>query len=430
MQNNIKYIVSFFLLLSSIVSFAQHTSTIGPGWAGTSINTVVFRKNSIVSHKDIQYVAYYDSSSHVVLAKRKLGTDKWNIKQTNYTGNIKDAHNSISIITDGAGFLHMSWDHHGNKLRYCKSLQPGSLEMSEELSMTGINESRVSYPEFYKLSNGDLIFLYRDGASGRGNLVVNHYILKEKKWEQVQTNLIDGEGQRNAYWQACTDGKGGFHISWVWRESPDVASNHDVCYARSDDGGKTWKRSDGQLYNLPINASNGDNIIRIPQNSELINQTSMCTDAKSNPYIATYWRPAGTAVPQYHIIYMTGGKWTSQQVSSRTTAFSLSGAGTKKISIARPQVLVNGNRVYYIIRDEERGRKVSLYINDDILKNKKWKVKDLNNESVGQWEPSYDTELWKAKKQLHLFVQYTAQGDGEKVENMSAQPVKILEWKP
>ncbi|MDP4261257.1 MAG: BNR repeat-containing protein [Bacteroidota bacterium] len=431
MQPLIKYYsYCFLLLLFPGEAWSQHVSVIGKGWAGTSINTVVFRKNSVVSYKDLQYAAYYDSSGHVVLAKRKIGTDKWEIKQTDYTGNVKDAHNCISIIVDGSGYLHIAWDHHGNKLRYCQSLQPGSLQLSNELSMTGIHESKVTYPEFYKLSNGDLIFLYRDGASGNGNLVMNHYFLSTKKWEQVQTNLIDGEGKRNAYWQACTDGKGSFHISWVWRESSDVATNHDVCYARSDDGGKTWKRSDGSLYSLPINAANAEYIMHIPQNSELINQTSMCTDAVGDPYIATYWKPAGTTIPQYQLIYWDGKKWSSQQVSAREKAFSLSGAGTKKIPIARPQVLVNGRKVYYLFRDEERNNKVSVFMNDDILQSKVWKVKDLTNENEGQWEPSYDTELWKSKKLLHVFLQRTAQGDGERIEAITAQPVKIVEWKP
>ena len=76
-------------------------------------------------------------------------------------------------------------------------------------------EAHVTYPEFYKMSNGDLLFLYRDGSSGHGNLVINRYDIHLQKWQQVQSNLIDGEGQWNAYWQACVATRGVFHISWV-----------------------------------------------------------------------------------------------------------------------------------------------------------------------------------------------------------------------
>ena len=188
-------------------------------------------------------------------------------------------------------------------------------------------------------------------------------------------------------------------------------------------------RSDRKIYVLPINASNAEYIHKIPQASELINATSMTADDKGLPYIATYWRPAGTRVPQYHLVYFDGKKWNTRQVSGRTTPFSLSGGGTKKIPISRPQVVVKGKQVFVLFRDIERENKLSLFACDDLLKNN-WHTIDLTDTSIGQSEPSYDTELWRVNKQLHLFVQHTGQGDGEKVENMKAQMVSILEWNP
>ncbi|MGO8055575.1 BNR-4 repeat-containing protein, partial [Rhizobium leguminosarum] len=61
---------------------------------------------------------------------------------------------------------------------------------------------------------------------------------------------------------------------------------HDICYARSKDGGKTWEKSSGEKYQSPITAANAEYALRIPQKSELINQTSMFADAQGNPYIA------------------------------------------------------------------------------------------------------------------------------------------------
>ena len=58
--------------------------------------------------------------------------------------------------------------------------------------------------------------------------------------------LLDGQGQRNAYWQVAIDPQGSVHLSWVWRETPDVATNHDLGYAKSTDGGLTWQTSTGE----------------------------------------------------------------------------------------------------------------------------------------------------------------------------------------
>jgi len=402
------------------------------GWASNSVNTVVFRKNSLVSYKDTQFISFYDKEAYVVLGKRKQGSKKWILKRTAYKGNTADAHNSISMMVDGDGYLHLAWDHHNNPLSYCKSVRPGSLEMTEKMSMTGKTERTVSYPEFYRLPDGNLLFLYRDGGSGRGNLVINKYNKATKQWTQLHSNLIDGEGKRNAYWQVCTDNKGTIHISWVWRESPDVASNHDICYARSKDGGKTWEKSNGEKYQLPITAANAEYALRIPQKSELINQTSMFADAQGNPYIANYWCDEGSTVPQYHLVYLLNKQWQVQNLGFRKTPFSLSGQGTKRIPISRPQIVVGNSgkkiSVAMLFRDLERDNKVSLAVSKNIL-DKKWELYDLTTNSVGSWEPSYDTELWIQHRRLNIFVQHTEQADGEGKSNFPAQMVKVLEWK-
>jgi hypothetical protein len=414
-------------------NIAAKSVDVDSGWANNSVNTVIFRKNSLVTFKGTQYIAFYNNEKFVVLGKRKTGTSQWLLKTTAYKGNAADAHNTISIMVDGAGYLHISWDHHGNSLNYCKSKSAGSLELTDKLSMTGSNEQKVTYPEFHKLANGNLLFLYRDGQSGKGNLVLNSYDIKTKQWTQLHTNLIDGEGQRNAYWQACTDAKGTIHLSWVWRESPDVASNHDMCYAKSADGGKTWSTSVGKKYTLPITATTAEYACTIPQKSELINQTSMYADASGNPYITTYWREQGDSVPQYHLICKKGSEWKTQNLGFRTTAFSLSGAGTKRIPISRPQIIAWGPgkslSVAIIFRDAERDNKVSVAACSVIATNK-WRIIDLSEDPVGSWEPTYDTELWKEKGILNLFVQKTEQVDGEGKADIPPQMIKVLEWDP
>lgn len=406
---------------------------IAKGWARNQINAVIFRRNSVTTLVDNQYVAFYDSDARVVLAKRKLTSGTWKIYRTQYSGDTQDAHKSISIAVDGDGFLHMAWNQHATPLQYCRSTRPGTLELSREMPMLGDKEERVTYPEFYNLPDGNVLFLYRDGASGSGNLMLNRYDVKTKKWARLQDGLISGEGERNAYWQMAIDVKGVIHLSWVWRETPDVATNHDVCYAKSTDGGKTWATSSGEKYQLPITAKSAEYVIRIPAGSELINQTSMCADSDGRPYIATYWRPQGTQVPQYHIIYHDGTQWKTSQITHRTTPFSLGGRGTRRIPISRPQIVANStgskSEVVMIFRDSERGDRISVAVCADLQRGA-WAISDLTEESVGMWEPTYDPVVWNKKKELHLFVQAVGQGEEEGTENIPAQMVSILEWRP
>jgi len=417
-----------YVIIQPIAVQAQ-LSCVGTGWAGNSINAVIFRKNSVVIANGIQYTAWYDSSGTVLLAKRPFDSENWESIRTPLKGNIFDAHCSISIMIDGEGYLHIVWNQHDNSLHYCRSLSPDSLIFSNEIPMTGMQENSVSYPEFYKLPGGDLIFMYRDGSSGNGSLILNRYYVSARQWQRIQTNLIDGEDERNAYWQACVDNEGTIHLSWVWRETWDVSTNHDLCYAKSADGGNTWQKSNGDSYSLPITAATAEIIYNIPQKSELINQTSMTVDSRERPYIAGYWRLNNSEIPQYRLVFQRNSKWRMVQISQKRIPFSLSGGGTKNIPVSRPQVLVTGKnnslKVLILFRDEELGNRVSCFINSNNALTS-WEAIHLTDFSVGNWEPTYDTESWMNDRELYLFIQHVAQGDAEKTVDLPSQPVYIL----
>jgi hypothetical protein len=231
----------------------------------------------------------------------------------------------------------------------------------------------------------------------------------------------------------CIDLEGTIHLSWVWRETGDVATNHDMAYAKSEDEGKTWLKSNGEKYQLPITARTAEYAARIPQSSELINTTAISADAQGRPYIATYWRTGDSKVPQYRLIFHDGSTWKTSQISDRKTPFSLSGGGTRRIPISRPRIIIDSSgdtdKAYMLFRDSERSNRVSAAICDDLSK-PQWRFLDLTDFSVGMWEPSYDTELWKISKILHIYLQKVGQGDGETLEKIPPTMISILEWKP
>lgn len=404
---------------------------IGDGWSKNSVNAAIFRKNSMVSTANYQFAAYYNSNAHVVIARRKNNSSDWEIKETKLKGNIRDAHNVICIMTDGEGYLHIAYDHHNNPLHYAVSTTPEGLTF-QEAKMIGENEGRVTYPEFYQFSNGDLLFAYRDGGSGNGNLVLNKYDLKEETWHRVQSNLIDGEGQRNAYWQLYLAENNHIYLSWVWRENPNVASNHDMCFAYSADGGKTWLRSDETAYELPINIKNAEVVYPIPQNSNLINQTAMTADEDGNAYIATYFKEHPDSCTQFFIIYQHNDEWNITQTTNRTLDFQLGGVGSRSIPISRPQLIAgnvqNEKTLCLIYRDEELNNNIAFaYWQPNKMKH--WKQKIVSPYPVDRYEPSYDSEKWKREKQLDLYFQRVGQGQGEGLSETNDQTVGVLEIK-
>jgi hypothetical protein len=71
-----------------------------------------------------------------------LGSSQWEIRPTEYRGDVTDAHKSISIAIDGEGFIHMVWNQHDSPLFYRRGIAPGSLEFAREFPMRGDKEAK------------------------------------------------------------------------------------------------------------------------------------------------------------------------------------------------------------------------------------------------------------------------------------------------
>lgn len=405
-------------------------------WAGSSVNMLANQSNTLITDGATQYAAFYSADHHLMLARRPLGTDTWTVQKTPYTGNVTDAHNTVAIAVDGEGYLHVAWDHHAQPLNYVRSVAPGSLELGPKQPMTGTLERSVTYPLFYRQPDGGLLFLYRDGRSGQGNVVLKHYDLKQHAWEPVQENLIDGEGARSAYLAATIDPAGTLHLAWNWRESADVATNHDLCYAQSADGGVTWTTSTGTPLTLPLTAATAEYALRIPQNSRMMNPPGLATDAAGHPCITTYWAPAGSDIPQFHLVRHDGHAWSVTQITSRTAPFELRGTATKRPPISRGAILTResaaGRQEFYLIyRDDERGGKITAVSCAD-LAHPAWRVRELYPDSVGAWEPSVDPVQWSQHGRIDLLVQRVEQLDGNdrQAAAVAPTPVSLLSWTP
>lgn len=406
-------------------------------FAGSSVNVVAGLQNTLFTHGGTQYAAFYAGDGTLVLARRALPAGDWSTTRTRLRANVNDAHRTAAIAIDAEGFLHVAWDHHNNPLNYARSVRPGSLELGPPGTMTGRNEHRVSYPQFLRLPDGDLLFFHRDGGSGRGNLVLSRYTTATRTWSQVHASLIDGEARRSAYPAMTVDARGGLHLAWTWRDTPDVATNHDLCYARSADGGITWTTSSGAPLRVPFTAANAEYALQIPTGRSLMNPPSLATDATGRPLIVNYWHPENSDIPQYHLVRHDGAAWRVTQVTRRTTPFQLAGGGTKRPPLSRSvvlPVLVPPARqaLHVVYRDDDRGgRIVAASCHDLDAPKANWTFRELTGESVGAWEPSLDP-IQAAAGRLHMLVQRVEQRDGNDREAapVPPTPISVLAWDP
>lgn len=403
------------------------------GYNGTnSINSVAISRNNLVTIGDYQYIAYYDSNS-VRLGRRSLASNTWSVFDTGYTPYaITDDHDNIAIAIDGNGYMHMSWGMHNNSMNYVVSNNP----VTSVTNWNGANvpftrptfwnqtagntHSSVTYPEFYRIpGSNDLLFLYRQGGSGNGNQYLVRYNAASKTWSK--NLIIQGTSDSiNAYLNNLVyDSTGKLLMTWTFRDTPAFQSNENIMYAESLDNGQTWRSQTATPYSLPITRSQAQVVSVIPENSTLINQTTMTVDKFDRPLVATWYAPAaaqGNNTRQYMLEWFDGVAWQSSQVTNRPTE-SLQTDSTVR-ELARPIVLVDDdNRVLMVLRYKEIGNSVVVAVSDDRVN---WETLTLSTENMGVWEPTYDSELWKRENKLHLFYQ--------RLGTSGSNTVSVLQW--
>lgn len=392
---------------------AYDVDKLSAGFADNSVNSAAFRSEGLTTYVDAngeltRYASYYDAAGRIVVAKQYRG--KWTYAFAPVMGDTQDAHNVVSIAVDGDGYLHLAVAHHAASLEYAVATTPGSIYLTAS-RIPAISPVHATYPQFLNIPGGDLFFLYREGYSGDGNVVLCKYHTAQKAWEEVNANLISGQGDRNAYWQAAVDDGGRLHLSWCWREDSSIVTNHDICYAVSTDAtGRTFTTSGGAVYRGSITAANAEVAVHIPQGSMLMNQTSMAVDAAGVPYIATYWRSGD--VVQYYLVRRANGAWQTVDTGIRKSSFGYSAVkgGTQLMPCARPKLLVRGSGdatdLRLVIRDDERlgfASVARLGVSGGTVRCKS--IKDLTDTSLGSWEPVCDLALWKEKGLVSILGQ-------------------------
>ena len=404
---------------------------IAPGWAATRVNVSIYRHHSIFTHNRRQFLSFYDPEGYALIAYRDLPSEDWTIHRTDWKGNVRDAHNMISMAVSRDGILHVTYDHHTSSLRYRRSDKPlDPTTFGPIIPMTGQREKQVTYPQFVNLSDGELLFIFRDGVSGNGDLCINRYDARKKAWQVLQHPLIAGTGKCNAYsCRPATGTDGSLHLAWCWRRSGNAETNSRICYARSLDGGRKWTDSRGKPYELPITPQTAEVIDPVGENNNLSNQDSSEVDSQNRMHVV-YRKNDTSGVPQYFHQWWDGKEWRRTQISRYKKAFTVKGPGTKAIPMSRPNILFDTNdRICVLYRDIRLGSRPMMAV-ADAPNYDKWSNVTLADVDLMLWEPTYDLGRWRKERVLDLLMQPTNQGNHEGVTDTGPQMVSVLEYRP
>ncbi|MCF6332384.1 MAG: BNR repeat-containing protein [Draconibacterium sp.] len=313
----------------------EQTIKIDSVWAGQPVGFC------LLTHGTRQYIAYYNANRNMVVGQRNLDEENFQLyvlppttrKEAGGTSTVLgwDSHNSVTIGIDKEGFIHLSGNMHVHPITYFKSTMPNNISTLEQIfEMVGAEEKRCTYPHFMVTKEGELLFHYRDGGSGNGNEIYNIYSCGTKTWSRMlDVPLTDGQGLMNAYQSQPTVLEDGwYHVYWVWRDTPDCSTNHDLSYMKSPDL-KNWFNAFGRPVELPATIEDTSIIVDpIPVKGGIINLAAkLCLDKNNKPVFA-YHKYDSVGNLQFYIAKTVDGKWVSKQITDWDYRWEFSGNGS------------------------------------------------------------------------------------------------------
>ena len=322
-------------------------------WAGQPVGFC------LLTHENRQYIAYYNAERSMVVGQRNLDEEEFSLhvmprtsrKTSGGTSTVLgwDSHNSVTLGIDKEGFIHLSGNMHVHPITYFKSTRADDIStLVQEMTLVGPNEKRCTYPHFMTTKEGELVFHYRDGGSGNGNEIYNIYSCETKKWSRLlDTPLTDGQGLMNAYQtQPTVMADGWYHVYWVWRDTPDCSTNHDLSYMKSPDL-KNWYNAWGEPLDLPATLDKKLVIVDpIPVKGGIINLAAkLCLDENNKPIFA-YHKYDSEGNLQFYTAQLKGKKWVSKQITDWDYRWEFSGNGSINSEVRLKEFLKRDDGYY------------------------------------------------------------------------------------
>ena len=394
---------------------------------GYTPNSVSCQGSAMGTHRGWQYVTWWDGARRLCVARRKLPHAAWEtIRFEDYRHRATDTHNTAELgICAKDGTIHLAFDHHCHPLHYRVSAKGAATSPAEvkwtaglfgsvtsRLNKDGKRLGSVTYPKFRMTPAGNLLLLWRTGSSGNGDWLLAEYDGASGRWTVFGVVLsrhgsYRGSGARCAYPNGLDfDANGRLHMSWCWRETGNPRTNHDVCYAYSDDGGRTWfdstGRRAGKAGTKPIRVDTpGIAVWKVDPGNGLINSCGQAIDGKGRMHIVVRQGMSGFENPRLrkktrnHLCYVhywrdLSGTWHQAPIDPNTAMG------------ARPEIRSERNDTLYLVSDP-----VHVAAAAAASGWKDWRVV-YTHPTAFLGEPVIDYSRWKKEQILSVFGQTKA----------------------
>jgi hypothetical protein len=375
-------------------------------------NSLPFTQDPLVTDGSRQYAVWISGPRRVpLLAWRDLPDGPWAepldlsaVPGSPFAAETKlDPHHSYALGVDARGSVHVAGNNHNEALRYARSA-PGDPTRWQAGEMIGSDEERVTYPAFVGLPDGTLLFFYRDGRAGHGDVYLNRLPAGSERWQRVGM-LVAGRGSGESPYlnHVAVSRDGAIHLSGCFRGKGGAAANRDVWHAAGDDGGATWRSAAGEALELPLTHETAPIVVPTPPHgSGLVNQMGMDVDTDGRPHVS-YFHYDEAGATQVALASWDGARWHSRDLA-RLTHRMETDTPIVDASVARPQIActADGNvwAVFRAMHDGHGGWLSCIRCTPGLPLHEL----PLYEGDLGTWEPTLDSRALRERDELHLLL--------------------------
>lgn len=413
------------LIEKSTVEEKALTFATGPATRfSNTVNGRAHQQTPLTTYRGYQYVTYFDAERRVCIGRRRLPDGSWEtISFKDHTFESNDSHNTTVLgVCDKDGTIHLAFDHHATRLNYRVSKlgaahHPESVnwnaDLFSEVTHTLGNvlpDKQVTYPRFFSTPDGNLMLYYRGLTSGNGDGMLEEYDGHKHDWTPGLGKFIardigrytsNGETSlyRCPYMNSLSYAGSRLHASWVWRdrfEKTNPRNQHDLCYAYSDDRGRTWLNSAGVVIGRTGKEfihldSPGLVVAPIPSRSGLANQNTHYAYADGSIHIVLRHRVKDIWRSNYQHYWRTSkGEWNHEELP---------------FTGDRPKLIGAPDGSLVLVYTDEEQLFIARGQTNSSLKRWKWTDVTLPGRHSISGEALLDLKRWEQEKILSIYSQ-------------------------
>lgn len=346
---------------------------------------------------DQQWVGFFDKDRRMTIAQRTLPDGSWHYRVLDEI-NPWDSHNSITMIRDNSGILYVSGNMHASPLVFFQTDETGDIStLTRVENLVGTDEEHVTYPRFIRLKDGRILYHYRTGGSGDGKEIFD-VLRSDGNWERfLDTPLFDGHNQMSAYISLpVTDSDGNYHFLWVWRDTPDCSTNHDLSYTWSPDM-RNWYSASGESLTLPLTLDDKRPIVdgTQPGGGMINGGQKLGFDSLGRPVIS-YHKYDSEGNTQLYLARFEGGEWRYACLTDWDWRWDFKGFGSiiSELKLGTPSGKHGNLIIPYSRPDTATGKYVrhQILVDETTLKPIKDRVCRTKDRKLPSWVDKQQTD--------------------------------------